>query len=57
VTSIAAITRMLARIADCQDDHGKPGGHAETVRRLDEAHKLLGEISDMRRELLGGRRW
>jgi hypothetical protein len=60
VTSIPEITRMIARIADWRDGHGKPGGRAEAARRLDEAHKLLGEISEMltemRRELLGGRR-
>jgi hypothetical protein len=60
VTSVPAITRMLARIADWRDGHGKPGGRAEAARRLDEAHKLLDEISDMltemRRELLGGDR-
>jgi hypothetical protein len=52
---------MLARIQDWQNGRGKPGGRAEAARRLDEAHKLLDEISDMlaemRRELLGsGRR-
>jgi hypothetical protein len=60
VTSIPEITRMLARIADWRDGHGKPGGCAEAARRLDEAHKLLDEISnmltEMRRELLGGKR-
>jgi hypothetical protein len=60
VPSVPAITRMLARIADWRDGHGKPGGRAEAARRLDEAHKLLDEISDMltemRRELLGGDR-
>jgi hypothetical protein len=54
------MTRMLARIADWRDGHGKPGGRAEAVRRLDEAHKLLDEISDMltemRGDVLGGRR-
>jgi hypothetical protein len=47
---------MLARIAEWQGGHGKPGGCAEAARRLDEAHKLLDEVSnmltDMRRELL-----
>jgi hypothetical protein len=51
---------MIACIEDWRDGHGKPGGRAEAARRLDEAHKLLDEISDMltemRRELLGGRR-
>jgi hypothetical protein len=60
VPSVPAITRMLARIADWRDGHGKPGGRAEAARRLDEAHKLLGEISDMltemRRELLSSSR-
>jgi hypothetical protein len=60
VPSVPAITRMLARIAAWRDGHGKPGGRAEAARRLDEAHKLLGEISDMltemRRELLSSSR-
>jgi hypothetical protein len=60
VTSVPQITRMIARIADWRDGHGKPGGRAEAARRLDEAHKLLGEISDMltemRRELLSSSR-
>jgi hypothetical protein len=51
---------MIARIEDWRDGHGKPGGRAEAANRLDEAHKLLDEISnmltEMRRELLGGRR-
>ena len=38
---------------------GEPGGRAETARRLEEAHKLLDEVSnmlgDVRRELLGRR--
>ena len=42
---------MLARIADWRDGHGKPGGRAEAARRLDEAHKLLDEISDMLTEM------
>jgi hypothetical protein len=48
---------MIARIEDWRDGHGKPGGRAEAARRLDDAHKLLDEISnmltEMRRELLG----
>jgi hypothetical protein len=60
VTSVPQITRMLARIADWRDGHGKPGGRAEAARRLDNAHALFGEISDMltemRREVLGGGR-
>jgi hypothetical protein len=36
---------MLARIAEWQEGHGKPGGRAEAARRLDEAHKLLDEIA------------
>jgi hypothetical protein len=47
---------MIARIEDWQDGHGKPGGRAEAATRLNEAHKLLDEISnmltEMRRELL-----
>jgi hypothetical protein len=57
VASVPDITRMLARIAEWQEGHGKPGGRAEAERRLDETHKLLDEVSniltDMRRELLG----
>jgi hypothetical protein len=59
VTSVPEITRMLARIHEWQDGHGKPGGRAEAARRLDEANKLLGEIehmlADMWRTLIGGR--
>jgi hypothetical protein len=59
VTSVPDITRLLARIAEWQEGHGKPGGRAEAARRLDEARKLLGEIehmlADMRRTLIGGR--
>jgi hypothetical protein len=51
------ITRLLAPIHEWQDRHGKPGGRADAARRLDEAHKLLDEISDTltetRREWLG----
>ena len=61
MTSVPDITRMIARIEDWRDGHGKPGGRAEADRRLNEADKLLDEISnmltEMRRELLGsGRR-
>jgi hypothetical protein len=51
VTSVPEITRMLAHIAEWQDGHGKPGGRAEAARRLDEAHKLLDEISTMLAEV------
>jgi integrase len=37
MTSIPEITRILARIHDWQDEHGKPGGRADAARRLDEA--------------------
>jgi hypothetical protein len=47
VTSVPDITRLLAWIAEWQDGHGEPGGRADAARRLDEAHKLLGEVSDM----------
>jgi hypothetical protein len=60
VTSIPDITRILARIEEWQEGHGKPGGRAEAARRLDGAHKLLDEVSnmlgDVRRELLGSSR-
>ena len=61
MTSIPDITRLLARIHEWQEGHGKAGGRADAARRFDEAHKLLEEVSnvlvDMRRELLGsGRR-
>jgi hypothetical protein len=61
VTSVPDITRMIARIEDWRDGHSRPGGRAEAATRLDEAHKLLDEISnmltEMRRELLdSGRR-
>ena len=63
MASIPDITRMLARIQDWQAGHGKVGGRAEVVRRLDEVHALLEEISNMlaqaRTEMLGAgrRRW
>ena len=51
------ITRLLTRIAEWQDGHGKPGGRADDARRLDEAHKLLDEVhhmlTHMRRTILG----
>jgi hypothetical protein len=47
---------MIARIEDWKGQ-GPALGRAEAARRLDEAHKLLDEVSDMltevRRELLG----
>jgi hypothetical protein len=58
VTSVPEITRMLARIQEWQDGHGLAGGRAEAARRLDKAHTLLDEVSDMltelRRAMLGG---
>ena len=51
MTSVPEITRLLAWIAEWQDGHGKPGGRAEAARRLDEAHKLLDEISTMLAEV------
>jgi hypothetical protein len=60
VTTAPEITRMIARIQEWRDGHGKPEGRTEAARRLDEAHALLEEISDMlsrlRRELPGGGR-
>ena len=60
MTSVPEITRILARIADWRDGHGKPGGRAEAARRLAEVHKLLDEVSnmltEMRREMLGAGR-
>jgi hypothetical protein len=60
MASVPEITRLLARIHDWQDGHGKAMGRADAARRLDEAHKLLDEISTMlteaRRELLGSGR-
>jgi hypothetical protein len=60
VTTVPEITRMIARIQEWRDGHGKPGGRADAARRLDEAHALLEEISDLlnqrRRELLAGGR-
>jgi hypothetical protein len=58
VTSVPEITRMFARIEDWKGQ-GPVLGRAEAARRLDEAHKLLDEVShmlgDVRRELLGRR--
>ena len=44
MTSVPEITRILTRIHEWQEGHGKPGGRADAARRLDEAHKLLDEI-------------
>ena len=50
----------VAAIHAWQDGHGQPGGRAEAARRLEEAHKLLDEVSnllvEMRREMMGGGR-
>ena len=51
MTSVPEITRLLAWIAEWQDGHGKPEGRAEAARRLDEAHTLLDEISNMLTEV------
>ena len=60
MTTVPEITRMIARIQEWRDGHGKPGGRADAARRLEEAHELLEEISDLlsrlRRELPGGGR-
>ena len=57
MTSIPDITRLLARIHEWQEGHGKPGGRADAARRLDEAHKLLDEVThmltDVRRTMTG----
>ena len=54
----ALLPDCVARIHDWQDEHGKPGGRADAARRLDEARKLLDEITnvltEMRRTLLRG---
>ena len=59
MTSIPDITRMLARIHEWQEGQ-QPGGRGRAARRLDAAHALLDEVSNMlaeiRRELLGGRK-
>ena len=60
MTSIPEITRLLAWIAEWQEGHDKPGGRADAARRLDEAHRLLEEVSnmlaEMRRTMLPGTR-
>jgi hypothetical protein len=60
VTTVPEITRLLARIEDWKGQ-GPVLGRADAARRLDEAHKLLEEVSNMLgdvwRELLGGGRW
>ena len=60
MTTVPEITRMIARIEDWKEGHGKARGRAETDRVLGEADKLFDEISnmltEMRRELLGGGR-
>jgi hypothetical protein len=58
--SIPDITRMIARIEDWKEGHGKARGRAETDRVLGETHRLFDEISnmltEMRRPLLGSGR-
>ena len=53
------ITRMLARIEDWKEGHGKARGRAETDRVLSEARQLLTEVehmlTNMRRTMLGRR--
>lgn len=60
MTSVPELTRILAHIAEWQQDHGKPGSRADAVRRLTEAQELLDEISNLlveiRRELMSGSR-
>ena len=60
MTSIPDLTRLLTRIHEWQEGHGKPGGRADAARRLDEAHRLLDEIAnmltEMRRTMLGAGR-
>jgi hypothetical protein len=61
VATVQEITRMIARIEDWREGHGKARGRAETDRVLGEARKLFDEIgnmlTEMRRELLSsGRR-
>jgi hypothetical protein len=56
VTTVPEITRMIARIQEWRDGHGKPGGRAEAAHRLDEAHTLRNLLSQLRRELPGGGR-
>ena len=56
VTSVPEITRMIAHTEDWKRQ-GPALGRAEAARRLDEAHKLLNEISniltELRRTMLG----
>jgi hypothetical protein len=60
VTTVAEITRMIARIEDWKEARGKARGRDDTDRVLGDAHWLFDEIGDMltemRRELLGGSR-
>ena len=56
MTTVPEITRMIARIQEWRDGHGKPGGRADAARRLDEADKLRNLLSRLRRELPGGGR-
>jgi hypothetical protein len=48
VTTVPEITRMIARIQEWRDGHGKPGGRAEAARRLDEADALRTLLSQRR---------
>ena len=52
------LTRLLARIHEWQEGHGKAGGRADAARRLDEANNLLDEVSnmlaEMRRTMMSG---
>ena len=57
MTSVPDITRLLARIAEWQERHGKALGRAETARRLEEANKLLDEVSNMLGDVSGGSCW
>ena len=58
--SIPDLTRLLARLHEWQEGHGKPGGRADAARRLDEANRLFDEVSnmlsEMRRTMLPGAR-
>ena len=51
MTTVPEITRMIARIEDWKEGHGKARGRAETDRVLGEAHKLFDEISNMLTEM------
>ncbi len=51
MTTVPDITRLIARIEDWKGQ-GPALGRAEAAHRLDEAHKLLEEIADMRRAML-----